>query len=105
MVPSVPHALRAYDLQPPLKLLVPCMDKDRHRARTSVSIGEALLTRDEWGACSCDGEHAAGVRWVLRVPCGALPHGCPDCECGDTHVLSLSDADIANLRKMLREEG
>lgn len=100
LISSVPRALRAYDLQPPLKLLLPCTDRGRRHDSTSVGIESALLTRDDYGACACPGGHPAVVTWTLMVPCDAMPH-CVTCECGLGHILVLTEADVANLREML----
>lgn len=89
-----------YGLGPPSKLILPCTDRNRRLDSKSVSLGPALLTRDEFGACNCAGEHPAGIAWTLRIPYASGPH-CDTCECAEAQIIRLSEQDVTNLRELL----
>ena len=101
--------LRAYDLQPPARLLVPGPHKRRNYRERLVKLGSgedaATLVIATWDAClpGCtdhDLHYDAGRSVRLKVPCDALPH-CQYCECGDGHTLLLTDEQFAELQAAL----
>jgi hypothetical protein len=79
-----------YDLEPPLRTLVPARDVDT----TRLEIGPGCeLIFQHFG----DQDH-----WLLRLQmaCDHIPH-CPTCEC-DGHVVVLSPATAAAIAEFVR---
>jgi hypothetical protein len=103
--PAPPFGIFPYDLRPAATLLgarIRCMDAscDVRELTLGHGAGAPRVLRYDYGACRA-GCCKALVQVRLRVPCEALPHSCPSCDCGAGHDAILSADAVRELKALL----